>query len=75
MFCLPEHLAAKLAPEVADYIPTFVPQRLLTKAQWARWKPGWPPWPTTRSWCSAGSRSRPRRGEATGCDQPARLKG
>ena len=36
MFCLPEHLAAKLAPEVADYIPTFVPQRLLTKAQWAR---------------------------------------
>lgn len=36
MSCLPEHLAAKLAPEVADYIPTFVPQRLLTKAQWAR---------------------------------------
>jgi hypothetical protein len=36
MFSLPEHLATKLAPEVADYIPTFVPQRLLTKAQWAR---------------------------------------
>lgn len=36
MFCLPEHLAAKLAPEVADYIPTFVPQRLLTSQQWAR---------------------------------------
>jgi hypothetical protein len=36
MFCLPEHLATKLAPEVADYIPTFVPQRLLTSQQWAR---------------------------------------
>lgn len=36
MFTLPAHLAAKLSPEVAAYIPTFVPQRLLTSRQWAR---------------------------------------
>ncbi|MCW2607787.1 MAG: hypothetical protein JWO60_2480 [Frankiales bacterium] len=36
MFTLPKHLAAKLSPEVATYIPTFVPQRLLIEQQWAR---------------------------------------
>jgi hypothetical protein len=36
VFTLPPHLAAKLSPEVAAYIPTFVPQRLLTEQQWAR---------------------------------------
>ena len=36
MFTLPTHLAEKLPPQVTHYIPTFIPQRLLTEQQWAR---------------------------------------
>lgn len=36
MFVLPDHLTAQLSPEIAEYIPRFVPQRGLTAQQWAR---------------------------------------
>lgn len=36
MYDLPAALVTKLDPQVAAYIPTFVPQRLLTPEQWRR---------------------------------------
>jgi hypothetical protein len=40
VFTLPSELAAKLAHDVAIYIPTFKPQRLLTDEQWQRCNAG-----------------------------------